>query len=196
MSEVPDTERTDQLIAFFKLFSDVERLKIAGLLAQGPRSIDDLAATLSLLRADVVHHLTRLAAAGLVAERSPGVYEFKDKALEAMAHRVLAGASQAPQVGDEDMDAFERKVVSDFLTADGRLKGLPSQYKKQLAVLRYVNRVFQPGARYTEKEVNAILSRFHEDTAALRRGLVDNRLMARQAGVYWQISGTTSEEPQ
>ena len=42
---------------------------------------------------------------------------------------------------------------------------------------------------YTEKEVNTILRRFHVDTAALRRYLVDNKLMAREGDGtrYWRL---------
>jgi hypothetical protein len=49
--------------------------------------------------------------------------------------------------------------------------------------------VFEPGARYPEKQVNEILSRFNEDTARLRRNLVDFKLMARQGGggEYWRV---------
>jgi hypothetical protein len=41
--------------------------------------------------------------------------------------------------------------------------------------------------RYSEKQVNELLARYHHDTAALRRGLVDYRLMTRETGVYWRI---------
>ena len=46
---------------------------------------------------------------------------------------------------------------------------------------------------YTEKEVNTILRRFHVDTAALRRYLVDNGLMARESNgtKYWRVSKET-----
>jgi hypothetical protein len=41
---------------------------------------------------------------------------------------------------------------------------------------------------YTEKQVNGILKRYHDDTATLRRELVENQLMAREAGRYWRLS--------
>jgi hypothetical protein len=41
--------------------------------------------------------------------------------------------------------------------------------------------------QYSEKQVNEILGRFHEDTAMLRRGLVEAKMMARDHGVYWRI---------
>jgi hypothetical protein len=56
-------------------------------------------------------------------------------------------------------------------------------------VLKYVAHVFEPGVEYPEKQVNELLKRFNEDTASLRRGLVDNGTLQREKGIYWK-SGT------
>jgi hypothetical protein len=55
-------------------------------------------------------------------------------------------------------------------------------------VLRYVVKAFEPGVRYSERQVNDILSRFHADTASLRRELVGAKLMQREGGggAYWR----------
>jgi hypothetical protein len=45
-----------------------------------------------------------------------------------------------------------------------------------------VLREFQPGVRYSEKKVNQILSRYSDDTAQLRRSLVEFGLMNREGG--------------
>ncbi len=46
-----------------------------------------------------------------------------------------------------------------------------------------------PGVRYSEKQVNEILGRYHKDTARLRRSLVETGLMGREGGggEYWRI---------
>ena len=90
---------------------------------------------------------------------------------------------------DVDLDAYDRKVIGDFTRPDGSLKKIPNQRKKLEAVLRYVIKAFKPGKRYTEKQVNKILSSFHEDTASLRRELVGVRLMEREGGggEYWRL---------
>jgi hypothetical protein len=43
--------------------------------------------------------------------------------------------------------------------------------------------------RYSEKQVNEMLNRFHEDTATLRRELVGYGLMGREGGggEYWRV---------
>lgn len=80
--------------------------------------------------------------------------------------------------------------LSSFLDADGRLIAIPRRQVKRLAALDHVARVFEPGARYPEAEVNTMLRAFHDDVAALRRYLVDYGFMAREHGVYWRTGGT------
>jgi hypothetical protein len=49
---------------------------------------------------------------------------------------------------------------------------------------------FEPGRRYSEAEVNAILRTLHDDHAALRRYLVDEDFLSREDGRYWRTGGT------
>jgi len=88
---------------------------------------------------------------------------------------------------DIDLDAFDRKVVADFSLPDGQLKIIPAQHKKLLAILRHIVLDFKLGTRYSEKRVNTILSRYHEDTGTLRRELVGAELLACETGKYWRI---------
>jgi hypothetical protein len=52
-------------------------------------------------------------------------------------------------------------------------------------VLQHIAHGFEPGKRYTEQQINDILSRFHEDTATLRRELIGYHILARAGGEYW-----------
>jgi hypothetical protein len=56
-------------------------------------------------------------------------------------------------------------------------------------VLEHLLRVFEPGVRHPEREVNALLAVWPPDVAALRRYLVDERLLGRDAGIYWRTGG-------
>lgn len=51
-------------------------------------------------------------------------------------------------------------------------------------ILEYVAGLFDSGRRYAEVEVNELLNTLHDDHAALRRHLVDERLLERAGGVY------------
>jgi hypothetical protein len=72
---------------------------------------------------------------------------------------------------------------------DGRLVSIPAQHSKRLVVLAHLVHVFEPGVRYPEREVNALLAAWHPDVAALRRYLVDEGFLTREAGVYWRSGG-------
>ena len=85
---------------------------------------------------------------------------------------------------------MENRVLSNFLTDDGRLRTIPAKHSKLLVVLDHLAQQFEPGQRYAEPEVNEILQRFHPDFAALRRYLVENDFMTREDGVYWRSGGT------
>jgi hypothetical protein len=74
---------------------------------------------------------------------------------------------------------------------DGRLLSIPMERAKRLVVLDWLAQRFEPGERYTETRVNLILGPVHPDTAALRRYLVDEEFLTREAGVYWRSGGTT-----
>ena len=87
------------------------------------------------------------------------------------------------------MSVTER-VLHNFFTPDGRLHTIPSKHAKLLVVLDHLAQSFEPGRRYPEAEVNAMLERLHPDYAALRRYLVENQFLTREAGVYWRSGGT------
>jgi hypothetical protein len=86
-------------------------------------------------------------------------------------------------------DPAEAAVLRAFLRG-GRLASIPAQRAKRLVVLDHVARVFEPGERYAEREVNALLRAFHPDHAALRRHLVDEGFLSREHGSYWRSGGT------
>jgi len=185
-----EKDRLPELLSFFKALADESRLKIVGLLAQEPCSVGQLATILDLRPSTVSHHLNKLAEAGLVESRNESyysVYSLRLKELHQMAERLLARETWPQAAEDLDVDAYDAKVIRDFSRQDGSLKGIPAQQKKLEAVLRYIVRDFEPGQKYSEKQVNEIIARYHPDTATLRRAMVDNRLMDRAAGKYWMV---------
>lgn len=184
-------EINQELLEFFKALADANRLKIIGLLAQSPSTVEQIASALNLHSSTVSHHLARLSKAGLVSARPDSyysVYELETKQLEAMAQRMLARETLPAITEEVDMVAYDRKVLNTYLTSDGKVRAFPSQQKKLEVIMRHVVQAFEPGQHYTEKQVNEILARFNEDTAQLRRSLIDFGLMQRQSGGgdYWR----------
>jgi predicted transcriptional regulator len=186
------TEDSIELVSIFKALADTSRLKIVGLLAQQPYTVEQLAAMLELKASTISHHLSKLAEVGLVSAKAEGyysVYQLEKEALSGNMQRIFSSEQIAAVTADVDLNAFDRKIVKDFSTPDGRLKTIPAQRKKLEAILRHVVRTFEPDVRYSEKQVNEILARFHADTASLRRELVGYGLMQREGGggEYWRV---------
>ena len=184
----------DDLLPFFKALADANRLKMVGLLAHQPLTVEQLAEMLGLRPSTVSHHLSYLAHAGLVSARADSyynVYSLEAETFEKLAKSLLARETLPAVAANVDIDAYDRKVIRDYSLPDGRLKALPAQRKKFEVILRHVVRVFEPGMHYTEKQVNELLGRFHPDTATLRRELVGYHLLQREGGGgdYWLPEG-------
>lgn len=183
---------TSELLNFFKALADENRLKIIGLLSQEAHTVEQIAALLNIGVSTTSHHLARLSKAGLVEVRTDGHYYFyslRVDVLREMSQRLLKDEALPGLSAEVDLDAYDRKVLKTFTDEEGRITAFPVQEKKYLVLLRYVLQAFEPGKRYTEKQVNEILSRYNEDTAELRRNLVVYRMMDRQGGggEYWRL---------
>jgi len=183
-------ETVARLLEFFKALADANRLKIVGLLAQGDYTVEQMAEMLGVRPSTVSHHLTKLSTAGLVSARSESYYSIfrlETGVLESMSQRLLARETMPAVTADVDMEAYDRKVLKNFCDTKGRILQFPAQRKKFEVLLRHVVKAFKPGVRYGEKQVNEILSSYSEDTATLRRGLVEHGMMEREGGgrEYW-----------
>ncbi|MFQ1001532.1 DUF2087 domain-containing protein [Modestobacter sp. SSW1-42] len=166
------------------LLADPVRLKVVAALALGAATIEDVARAADLSLKDVALAARRLARAGLVDRDGHALALHTERF--AAAARAAAASAPAPEPlsGDPGQDA----VLRAFLR-DGRLVSIPAQRAKRLVVLEHLVHVFEPGVRYPEREVNALLAAWHPDVAALRRYLVDEGLLSRDAGLYWRSGG-------
>lgn len=88
----------------------------------------------------------------------------------------------------------EETVLRTFFR-DGRLTEIPTKLAKRRIVLERIALEFEPGRRYEEKEVNAIVGVFFNDYAAIRRYLVDERFLDRDHGEYWRTGGRVDVDP-
>ena len=97
--------------------------------------------------------------------------------------RALADPASFDEIADPDL----RRVLRAYLVR-GRLPVVPRGAKRSL-LLAYLATAFEPGVRYPEAQVNSIVGVWNSDVAALRRYLVDERLLAREDGQYWRCGG-------
>ena len=79
---------------------------------------------------------------------------------------------------------------------DGRITAMPGRPAKRRLLLDCVAQAFEPGLRFPEAAVDDVLKVLCDDHAALRRHLVDEGFLSRQAGIYWRSGGTVDVRPE
>lgn len=190
-------ERHDEfqtLLRYLKALADESRLRILGILADGERSVDNLAAILKLRAPTVSHHLALLRAVDLVEARAAGTtryYRLRAQGLSAINRAFSAPERLAAFASDEDASAWEQKALRDFFEGE-RLKEIPASRKKREVILRWLAKRFVVWHGYSEAEINEELQRYHPDSATLRREMIGLGLLNRKNGYYWR---TESLEP-
>ena len=86
-----------------------------------------------------------------------------------------------------DGEVFEIEI-GQFFRPDGTLTHIPARLEKKLAVLQHIARDLNIDLRYPEKELNQIIAKYHPDTAAIRRHMVEFKILDRnQQSIYWLI---------
>jgi ADP-ribose pyrophosphatase YjhB (NUDIX family) len=171
------------------LLAEPERLQVVSALALGATTIAEVAAAAGLDQREVVRALRRLERAGLVSREKDQLALHGERFKQA-AREAAPDGPAAPLSVDPATDAVLRAF-----TRDGRITGFPAQPARRRLLLEHVAAVFEPGVRYPEKEVNAILRAWYGDHATLRRYLVDELLLDRADGLYWRIGGPVEVEP-
>lgn len=166
------------------LLADDARLAVVAALALGSTDLAGVAAATGLSQTDVALAARRLGRGGLV--RRDGADLTLRRELFGLAARAAGQAAPSPE--PLSTDPAVNAVLQAFVR-EGRLTSIPAHRTKRRVVLEHLVRVFEPGLRYPEREVNALLAVWHPDTAALRRYLVDEGLLSRDAGVYWRSGG-------
>jgi hypothetical protein len=175
-----DTETNVQ--NFVKLLVDPERLRIAGLLAGKPLSAAETAQALALPLPQVQKQIDRLVEGSMLVsfgQAGATMYRLDRKYFEQLARSALARNERPGLKAFPDMPEEELRQIAGFLMEDGRLSHIPQQDKKLRVVLDAAITLFDREQVYKEKEVNQALAAVADDTAALRRYLVDYQYMSR-----------------
>jgi hypothetical protein len=76
--------------------------------------------------------------------------------------------------------------IDQFFRPDGTLISIPVKLSKKLAVLCRIASELSPDTKYPEKQLNEIIAKYHPDTAALRRYMIEYGILERDGeSVYW-----------
>jgi hypothetical protein len=166
------------------LLAEPERLRVYAAVVLGADVPSSVADRTGLPARTVVAAIRRLQQGGLltivdgrlVAE----VDAFKDSVREF--------APPPAEAEPLDPDRQKAAVLRAFM-AEGRLVQIPAVRGKRLVVLEHLAACFEPGVKYPEKAVDAILRAWHPDYASLRRYLIDEGMLAREDAIYWRTGG-------
>jgi hypothetical protein len=98
------------------------------------------------------------------------------------------GATMVDERYEMTQEEYQKILKGVFISLEPlKLKIFSPKEKKKVATLKKISEQFQRERKYTEKEMNAILSDIFDDYATLRRYLVEYGFMERTADCssYW-----------
>lgn len=155
------------------LLAEPDRRAVAAAMILGASELDDISSSAGVEDKIVIEALARFERSGLVEQDGERWY------LLGEAFKVAARAG-----AEADRSEIHGSLV------DGRLVHMPTKRNKRLDLLDHLAQQFEPGRRYSEREVNALLVQVSQDYVTLRRYLVDERFLDRADGEYWRSGGT------
>ena len=167
--------------------ADDDRRRVFAAVELGAGTLDEVSSAATLPAARATTALGRLSSVGLIV---------------AGAVRTLRGGRRgaAPRRPRQRWPARRRdehagspaavRRVLDAFVVDGRIAQLPAAHAKRRVVLDWLAQHFEPGRRYREPDVNALLREHLDDVAAGRRYLVDEGFLDRAGGEYWRAGGS------
>lgn len=157
------------------LLAEHDRRVVAAAMILGASELGDIASSAGVDDKTAMEALARFHRGGLVENDGERWY------LLGEAFKIAARAG-----AEEDRSEIHGSLV------DGRLVHMPTKRAKRLDLLDHLAQQFEPGRRYSEREVNAILVEVSGDYVTLRRYLIDERFLDRADGEYWRSGGTVT----
>lgn len=177
-----------EAIQLFKCLADKSRLQILKSLAIEDMYVERLAERLGLTPPTISFHLKKLADAGAVSSCKSQyytMYSLNKGLFQTSIMDILKEESDEASVQAQRDQEYRQRVIDSFFEY-GKLKAIPAQRKKERIVLEVIAERFEPGRVYSEKEVNLLIADFHDDFCTIRRDMIAERLLERDAGNYWK----------
>jgi hypothetical protein len=89
-------------------------------------------------------------------------------------------------------------IIDNLKNSEGQILRWPKKKSEKIEVLKYINTKFSAGKKYSEREVNEIISKWHcfNDYALIRREMYDNYFLERtpDGKEYWINESTVNKE--
>ena len=151
--------------------------------------MERLAERLGITAPTVSFHLKKLADAGAVTSYKSQYYTMYSLNRKIFRTSILDILQEKSDEADEQArrDAEYRQRVLDSFFEYGKLKSIPAQRKKERIVLEKIVGDFEFDRLYPEREVNLIISNYHDDFCTIRRDMISEKLLDRDATGYWRV---------
>ncbi|MBQ8551826.1 MAG: metalloregulator ArsR/SmtB family transcription factor [Clostridia bacterium] len=170
--------------ALFKCLGDESRLRILAMLRQSDSYVELLANRLDLTPGTVSHHLKKLETLGLVKCSRSQFYMIYSLNRDIAAP--ILELLPAEDDGVSDDEKYRRQIIASFVK-NGRLTTIPSQLKKREVIYRHMLEGIAVGQSLTEREINTLIEKWHEDFCTIRRDFISLGLMTREDGIYMRV---------
>lgn len=179
----------DYYVNLFKVLADKSRLKILASLNKEPMYVELISKRIGVNVSTVSHHLKKLEEIGIVSSKKEQyyvVYYLQKDQIDCNIKEIINSISLEAKTEEEKEQEYYNKIIATFFNGK-RLTQIPVQRKKRDVILKEIAKEFEIGKEYSEKEVNLIISEFHDDFCTLRREFIMNRLFTRDNGVYTRV---------
>jgi hypothetical protein len=168
------------------LLADAGRRRVLAAVELGAGTLDEAIAATGLADFRVAKALGKLVDAHLITTTADGVFAVDGDAIARAARQAL----QRPRSTEHEAEPPAIRKVLDAFVRDGVINAMPASPSKRRILLDWLARRFEPGRRYPEADVTAMLDGHAEDAVTLRRYLIDESFLDRRNGLYWRSGGT------
>lgn len=174
-------------IRLFKCLADKSRLQILKSLMAEDMYVERLAERLDLSAPTITFHLKKLMDAGAVESRKEQyytMYSIKKEVFMTSILDIIKEESPDSALQEEREQQYRRKVIDSFFEY-GKLKSIPAQTKKEKICLEEIAKSFEPGKKYSEKEINILIADYNDDFCTIRRDMLSEGILEREGAAYW-----------
>ena len=180
----------EESINILKALSDKSRIFILNALMKKSSYVEEIAEIVQLAPSTVSFHLNKLEKVGLVKrekEQYYKIYTLNKEMLEKSLLDLIQMEKPEEKAQEEKEEKYRQKVLKTFFKYD-KLIQIPVGRKKRRVILDKIAESFEFGKKYTEREVNIIIADFNDDFCFIRRSMIEEKIMARENGIYWLIN--------
>lgn len=174
-------------IRLFKCLADKSRLQILKSLMAEDMYVERLAERLDLSAPTITFHLKKLMDAGAVESRKEQyytMYSIKKEVFMTSILDIIKEESPDSALQEEREQQYRKKVIDSFFEY-GKLKSIPAQRKKEKICLEEIAKSFEPGKKYSEKEINILIADYNDDFCTIRRDMLSEGILEREGAAYW-----------